>query len=125
MNSYELNNTRGSQVKSGRAGPAEIQERSLVAVHHRSFREAGFNRRARLVSHPSANRPVREDRQLVDEGSRIAHGKEKAVAPGDDHLRGAAHIRMDHGLAQAMASIAARENASVKLHKAMASQAAI
>src|SRR6266480_1092346 len=80
--------------------PTKIQKQSLVAVYHRPFRKEPFNHIAGVVSHSSGNRPVSRSRQLVDEGSRITHRKEKPVPPRDDHLRSATDIGMDKRPAQ-------------------------
>src|SRR5260221_3466732 len=90
----------GHRLPGARARPAEVQKHAFVAIYHRLFREEPFDDVAGVFSHPRGNCPVRQDRQLVDEGLRVTDRKEKAVAPRDDHLRRAADIGMDQRPAQ-------------------------
>lgn len=82
---------------------------------------------ARVLPHSLGRASIREQGKLVDERLRITDRKEIAVVSRQGHFRRAADIGMNHRPAQghAMASIAARENASVTLHNATTSQAAI
>jgi len=86
-----MDKSTGHRLPGPRADPAELQKHSFVAVHHRPFRKEPFNHLAGVASHPSGNRPVRQDRKLVDKGF-VSPPEEKTVTPRDDHLRCAADL---------------------------------
>ena len=77
-----------------RGRPAEPQEQSFVAIHHRLFRKQSFNARARFTSHSFGNRPVGR----IDSLSTKTAGRrpEKQPLRRNDHLRGAADVGMDN-----------------------------
>src|SRR5581483_8488046 len=87
-------------VSMGSPCGIEFNQDSLVALDHRALRKRGFDGGAGALAQAAREAAVGEAREALDQGRRVAGREEKAVLAVLHQLRGAADVRMHHGLAE-------------------------
>src|SRR6185295_14541858 len=78
----------------------QFDQGGFVAVDHGALRKHRLYCLSRLRAHAGAQRCFCQGCQAVGERARIADGKQQALAPGPDHLGGAADVGVHHRQAE-------------------------